>query len=234
MVKEGIKENGCLEKLLLMIKQGLQFLNSFCFSLQNKSVFLFRQGNKIINPVICFDTIKMVNNPSFGQGFVMGSFPNKNMFSNISVCWAIGFFDVNIAIFNKSIFGVKHSWIIFTTKLGCTTFTSYAFVTCWFSTVYTRMLFALIKSFKRYLSPTFPTKMFFSFTCNLIALLAKFAFTMYKCSAKGARILVALFIKSVIFFARLSHSAIITQKQETGKIDRAAIKLWLRNELGML
>ncbi len=68
----------------MTIKQCLKFLNTFCFSLENKIMFLCRQTSKIFRAIITLNTIKMMNNPSFGQRFPIGFFPNQYMLTYIA------------------------------------------------------------------------------------------------------------------------------------------------------
>lgn len=73
------------DKLHLPIKRSLKFLYSFSFSLENKTMFHIRQGNKITKTIIIFDTIQMMNYPTFWQQSAICFFPNQSMFQRISM-----------------------------------------------------------------------------------------------------------------------------------------------------
>lgn len=69
---------------MLVIKQCLKFLDTLCLSLKDKPVFYRRQGNQIRRVVIRFNSIEMVNKPTFGNWLAMGLFPDKDMLSYIT------------------------------------------------------------------------------------------------------------------------------------------------------
>ena len=68
-----------------MVKQCFKFLNSFSFRLKNKIVLLIRESHKVAKSVIVLNTIKMVNNPTIGQRFLVCGFPNNNMLTHIAI-----------------------------------------------------------------------------------------------------------------------------------------------------
>jgi len=78
---EGIKLVECkLKQWRCSIKGSLKFLNSLCFGLQDKFMFHRGQGNKITNPIITFDSIKMMYHPTIRQGLAVSLLPDKDMF----------------------------------------------------------------------------------------------------------------------------------------------------------
>lgn len=73
-----------LNQLTLPIQKSLKFLDAFCFGIKYAFMFPVWQSYQIFNSIIVFDTIKMVNYPSFRQQFSISIFPNHSMFSNVS------------------------------------------------------------------------------------------------------------------------------------------------------
>lgn len=69
----------------MVIKQRLQFLNSLGLRLKHKVMFPIRQCQKVFNAIIVLYPIKVMNNPTSGHRFIVGSFPNKQMFIDIAL-----------------------------------------------------------------------------------------------------------------------------------------------------
>ena len=69
----------------MIFKKCLQFLDTLCLRLKDKVMFLIGQGYKILRSIIVFDTVKVMNYPTFRQGLTMCLFPNKNMLENITM-----------------------------------------------------------------------------------------------------------------------------------------------------
>lgn len=70
---------------MLVSNQGFQFLDALCFSLKHKVMLLSRKPYQILRAVINFYPIKMMNNPAFRQWHAVSFFPNKDMFSYITL-----------------------------------------------------------------------------------------------------------------------------------------------------
>ena len=66
-----------------MVKQGFKFLNTLSFGLQNKVMLHIRQAHQIGRAIIVLYSIQVMDNPTFGQGFPMYLFPDKNMLKHI-------------------------------------------------------------------------------------------------------------------------------------------------------
>lgn len=102
MTKEQ-EHKGILQKLVLAIEQGFEFLYSSCLCLKDIFMFFIRQCYQVAGTVIVPYPIKMMNNPTFGQGLIVSRFPYKDMFSNIPrslVCpGVVGFHNKNISRF---------------------------------------------------------------------------------------------------------------------------------------
>ena len=71
----------------MIIKQSLKLLNAFRFGLHDHPTMMFasRQIYKISRPIVVFDTIKMMNHVTFGQGRAVSFFPDKDMLKNITI-----------------------------------------------------------------------------------------------------------------------------------------------------
>jgi len=87
-----------LEKLVLIIKKSLKFLNTLCLSFKNKIMFFIRKSLQILRTIIIFNSIQMMNNPTFRQWFTISFFPNKYVFKNITFysSWMIRLVNMNI------------------------------------------------------------------------------------------------------------------------------------------
>lgn len=68
----------------MIVEQGFQFLNTLCLSFKNKIMLPVGQGYKVSRAIIMFDSIKMMNYPSFGQWLSVGLLPNKDVFHDIA------------------------------------------------------------------------------------------------------------------------------------------------------
>jgi len=78
---EGVKLIECkLKQLRCSIKGSLKLLDALRLSLEDKRMLHRRQGNKITDSVIGFNSIKMMYDPTLRQGFIMSLFPNNDVF----------------------------------------------------------------------------------------------------------------------------------------------------------
>lgn len=68
----------------MAFKQGFQLLNAFSFRFKDKFMLTRRQSHQILRAIIRFDTIKVMNYPSFWQWLIMGLLPDKNVLKNIT------------------------------------------------------------------------------------------------------------------------------------------------------
>lgn len=85
---DGVKLIDCkLKQWGCSVKGRLKLLDAFCLRFQHKGMFHRRQGNKIADSIIGFNSIKMVDNPTLRQWLAMSLFPDQNMFFNsIAFC----------------------------------------------------------------------------------------------------------------------------------------------------
>lgn len=67
-----------------MIQKGFKFLNTFSFSLKHQIMFFIWESNQINRTIIRFNSIKVMNNPAFGQRFIMAFLPYHYMFKYIT------------------------------------------------------------------------------------------------------------------------------------------------------
>ena len=63
----------------MIIKQSFQFLNTLGFCLKHKMMFLARQSYKIYRAVVGWNSVKVMNMPTFRQELSVRCFPNKTM-----------------------------------------------------------------------------------------------------------------------------------------------------------
>lgn len=80
---------GCLNKLVLSIKETLKLLDTLPHSRNKKGMFLCRQGYQIARAVIMFDAVKVMNEPAFWDWLAMTLFPHKPMLRDISPLGAL-------------------------------------------------------------------------------------------------------------------------------------------------
>ena len=73
-----------LQKLMLIINQGFQFLNTLSLNLENKIMLFTRHSSEIDNPVIVRNSIQVVNVPSIWQRLIVRLLPHKLVFKHIS------------------------------------------------------------------------------------------------------------------------------------------------------
>lgn len=147
---------------MLVIKQCLKLLYSFCLSLKHGTMLSIRQCYQITRSVIVFDSIQVMNEPTFRQCSIIGSLPNHNMFLNmpsISSAWMFRHINTYIPpvtfcattfpegrVFS-SIFGIFFSYIWAFPSLYCSTSpTSNSIVATWLATVNARLLMSLLPS----------------------------------------------------------------------------------------
>lgn len=71
-----------LEELRLSIKLGFKLLYTFGLSLKHKIVFFIRQPFQVSGAVIIFNSVQVMDYPSWGQRFFIRLFPDPNMFQN--------------------------------------------------------------------------------------------------------------------------------------------------------
>ncbi len=90
-----------LNTLMLAIKPSLKLLYSLGLSLKDVVVFSIRQCYQIAGAIIARHPVQMVDNPAFGQNFIVGNLPNVNMLTDISrfICpWVVWSQNHNVAI----------------------------------------------------------------------------------------------------------------------------------------
>ena len=88
--------------MTLIFENSLQFLNTPCFSLENKEMFLTRKCYQVDRAVIILDAVQMMDYPSSRKRFIMELFPNKPMLQYITspvMCWVVRFIYQNITLF---------------------------------------------------------------------------------------------------------------------------------------
>ncbi|KKK53232.1 hypothetical protein LCGC14_3096860, partial [marine sediment metagenome] len=73
------------DKAVMTIWEILKFLYSLGLCLKDKVMFSIRQSLKINWSIVIFNPIKVMNNPTSGHRFIVGSFPNKQMFIDIAL-----------------------------------------------------------------------------------------------------------------------------------------------------
>jgi len=90
----------------------LQFSNPFLsqFNKCPDRMFITRKSNKVLGAVIIFNTIEVMNNPSFGQFLIMGLFPDQTMFQCALSIPAIPYFDIPISSFLLATFPAWMCW----------------------------------------------------------------------------------------------------------------------------
>ena len=173
-----------LKQYGLSIKLGLQFLNAFSFSLKDKVMLFIRQGDKITNTIISFNTIKMVNYPSIWKWFTIRLFPNPNVFKDITaflcswIIWLPQFY-------------ISMRAYCFTTFEVCSTLTFAATEPASWrmwgtkpTTINARLPMIHIPPTGCYLWPTFPQWRILATNNFTMALPTKFAFIVHWLSAR--------------------------------------------------
>ena len=68
-----------------MVKQSLQFLDAFRFSLKQPPVFLIRQSKQVGRPIIILYSVKMMDYPTIRQRLAVSFFPDQNMLPDIAL-----------------------------------------------------------------------------------------------------------------------------------------------------
>lgn len=103
---------------MLIIKQCFKFLNAFSFSSKDKIVLSIRQGYEVLYSVVMFNSIEMMNYPTFRQWLTIGLFPYKQMLSDmiIKCSWMSRGINENI-----SCFFLKSATLPLIVLLSCTT-----------------------------------------------------------------------------------------------------------------
>lgn len=142
----------------LVVKLGFKFLDTLILCLKNEIMLFARQRYKIARAIIIFNTIEVVNNPTFGYGAIMSLLPNKNMLCHItpySCPRMAGVSNLNIPslilkspplpIPAVSSFGVNGVWgILHDSNLSRTTLASFSAGATHLSAITARMLMILI------------------------------------------------------------------------------------------
>lgn len=70
---------------MLIIEKRLKLLNSFCFSIQQSAMLFVRQSYEVLHPIVIFNSVKMVNDPTIRQELAVSLFPNKDMLIDVAV-----------------------------------------------------------------------------------------------------------------------------------------------------
>lgn len=86
----------------MIIKQGLKFLNTLSFGLENKKVFSTGQTHQINRAVVATNPVQVVNNPTLRQWLAVSLLPDKKMFCHIAltICSRMfGFKELNIPMY---------------------------------------------------------------------------------------------------------------------------------------
>ncbi len=73
-----------LQKLRLVAKQSLKFLDAFGLSSQDHLVGFRRHSHQVSDSIIILDSIEMMDKPANRQRFTMMFFPNQSVFANFA------------------------------------------------------------------------------------------------------------------------------------------------------
>lgn len=74
-----------LNKLSLIAQQTFKLLNASCFYPKYEVVFFVGQSLQIVGAVVILNSIKVVNNPSFGQFLAVCPLPHNNVLKDITI-----------------------------------------------------------------------------------------------------------------------------------------------------
>ena len=227
-----------LDKLWLIVQERFQFLNALGFCLKDKVMFSTWQCDEIDDSVIILDTIKMVNDITIRQGFLMIALPDKNMFLNIT-----------LIICSRMVFVLHHNITRFVfestsspTRMGSmeqilfhsTTMTPFCLCYNWFPAIFTRMHTFVMESITRCFSPTLPNRSFITPATDTKTCLASLTFASYQDTTVHTRMLVFCLIPALIYC--IIHILIVPQmntyKKRDDFMDELIIKEKLKEGIG--
>ena len=136
-----------LNTLMLAIKHSLKLLYSLGLSLKDMIMFSIRQCDQIAGAIIARHPVQMMDNPAFGQNFIVGNLPNVNMLTNISrfICsWVVWSQNHNVTIRGCSPTPDPLRMILTFLQFSGTLSTAFRNRVTWFATIKTWVLGVLI------------------------------------------------------------------------------------------